>query len=185
MSNYKVEHTYIKMLQHILRTRPDIDKVRTIYYEHELKTINKNVDGSIASDFRFITPNGDTTSLLQFPSDYTLLLLHNPNCHTCREVRRRLSEDEILNKAIETGHLNVLTIYMENEQNVWNNYLKTEAHPKYKHGWNFDLKIENEDIYETRTIPYMFLLDKDKRVIRKNILYNEIDMYIQNIGIVR
>ena len=30
----------------------------------------------------------------------------------------------------------------------------------------------------------MFLLDKDKRVIRKNILVNEIEDYIRKLGLV-
>lgn len=185
MSNYKVEHTYIKMLQHILRTRPDVDKVRINFYEHELKAINKNLEGSVATNFRFVTSKGDTMSLLDFQSEYTLLLLHNPSCHTCREVRNKLAQDQLLNDAIATGRLNVLTMYVENDKRLWDNFLRVEAAAHYKHGWNFDQTIENEDLYETRTIPYMFLLDKDKQVIRKNLLVDEVDMYIKFLGIVK
>ncbi|MCR4736530.1 MAG: DUF5106 domain-containing protein, partial [Bacteroidales bacterium] len=79
MSDYKVEHTYIKMLQHILRTRPDLEPVRKTFYEHELKTINKNVDGTQAANFRYLTPQGDTTTLYETQSEYMLLFLHNPS----------------------------------------------------------------------------------------------------------
>ncbi len=178
MSNYKVEHTYIKMLQEIL-THKDIEEVRRIFYEHELATINKNLDGSIAPDFNFIDEKGDTTSLHKFQSNFTLLLLHNPSCSTCREVRHRISQYKVLNDAIESGKFNVLTIYLENDTNLWEQYLRSEAAKNYHHGWNFDQSIEEKSLYETRTIPYMFLLDKDKRIIRKNILYNELEDYIK------
>lgn len=182
MSNYKVEHTYIKMLQYILAT-PNLEKVRRTFYEYELSTINKNLNGSIATDFRFINEKGDTSNLHSVQSEYILLFLHNPNCHTCREVRNRIANYEHLNQAIASGRLNVLTVYMEKDAKVWKHYLETEANPSYMHAWNFDTSIEDNALYETRTIPYMFLLDKDKRVIKKNILINEIEDYIQYLKI--
>ena len=72
---------------------------------------------------------------------------------------------------------------MEKDEKVWKHYLENEANPSYMHAWNFDTSIEDNKLYETRTIPYMFLLDKDKRVIKKNILYNEIEDYIQYLKI--
>lgn len=177
-SNYKVEHTYIKMLQYIL-TYPNVPKVRRLFYERELEIINKNLDGDIAPNFNLVLSTGDTTTLHDIKSEYILLFLHNPTCTTCREVRRRISNYDLLNQSIASGRLNVLTVYMEKDANVWNNYVKTEAAPNYMHGWNYDTVIEDKELYETRTIPYMFLLDKDKRIIRKNILYNEIETYIQ------
>lgn len=182
MSNYKVEHTYIKMLKYILATS-DLEEVRRTYYEYELSTINKNLDGSIATDFRFVDSNGDTSNLHSVQSEYILLFLHNPTCTTCREVRHRIANYEWLNKAIASGKLKVLTVYMEKDANIWKHYLESEANPSYMHAWNFDHSIEENALYETRTIPYMFLLDKNKRVIRKNILYNEIEDYIQYLKI--
>lgn len=177
-SNYKVEHTYIKMLQYIL-TYPNVPKVRRLFYERELEIINKNLDGDIAPNFNLILSSGDTTTLHDIQSDYILLFLHNPTCSTCREVRRRIANYDLLNQAIQNGRLKVLTVYMEKDAHVWNNYIKTEASPNYLHGWNYDTVIEDKELYETRTIPYMFLLDKDKRIVKKNILYNEIETYIQ------
>lgn len=179
MSNYKVEHTYIKMLQYVLSTK-DLAEYRRVFYEHELATINKNLRGSIVPDFRIVTDKGDTTTLYQVQAEYMLLFLHNPSCSTCRKVRSIITKDEVLNKAINSGRLKVLTVYLENDEQLWDTYLRTEAFPQYIHGWNFDQAIEKEALYETRTIPYMFFLDKDKRVIQKNILYDEIDNYIYN-----
>ena len=99
------------------------------------------------------------------------------------QVRARIANYPALNNAIDNGNLKVLTVYFENDKDVWANYLKNDANPHYLHGWNFDQTIENENLYDTRTIPYMFLLDKDKRVIKKDILVNEIEDYIQQLGI--
>lgn len=178
MSDYKVEHTYIKMLQEIL-THPNIEKKRRVYYEHELQTINKNLDGTIAPDFQFINEKGDTTHLHAFASEYTLLYLHNPTCNTCRKVRSILAQNQNLQNALTQGRLKLLTIYVEHDAHIWEHFIQHEAEKNYFHGWNFDNTIENQSLYETRTIPYMFLLDKDKRIIRKNIQHFEIDNYLR------
>ncbi len=177
MSNYKTEHTYIKMLQYILGT-DDLEDYRRVFYEKELATINKNLAGNIAPDFRIVTDKGDTTSLHAIQSEYLLLFLHNPNCHTCHAVRTRIASYPNLNNAIANGRLNVLTVYLEDDNSLWNSYLKSEANTHYLHSWNFDQTILNNELYETRTLPYMFLLDKDKRIIKKNILVNEIEDYV-------
>lgn len=181
ISPYKVEHTYIRMLQNIL-TYPKLDENRERRYKRELKTINKNLEGDIVPNFRIVMANGDTTSLYDIQSEYMLLYLQHPTCPTCREVRGKMANYPALNSAIAKKNLVVLTVYFEDDNQVWQNYLKSpEANPNYLHGWNFDQTIEDNELYDTRTIPYMFLLDKDKKVIRKDLLYNEIEDYIKRL----
>jgi len=89
-----------------------------------------------------------------------------------------------LNQAIESGRLKVVMVYFEDDPKVWSNYVNSsEANPKYVQGWNFDQSIADKDLFDTRTIPFMFLLDKDKKVIKKDLLYNEIEPYIEYLRI--
>lgn len=181
ISPYKVEHTYIKMLQNIL-TYPKLDENRQRRCSRELGIINKNLEGDQVPNFRIVMGNGDTTSLYDIQCDYMLLYLQHPTCPTCREVRGKMANYPALNSAIAKKNLTVLTVYFEDDAQVWANYLKSsEANPSYLHGWNFDQSIEDNQLYDTRTIPYMFLLDKDKKVIRKDLLYNEIEDYIKQL----
>lgn len=181
ISPYKVEHTYIKMLQNIL-TYPNLGENRQRRCSRELGIINKNLEGDLVPDFRIVMGNGDTTSLYDIQCDYMLLYLQHPTCPTCREVRGKMANYPALNSAIAKKNISVLTVYFEDDAEVWANYLKSpEANPNYLHGWNFDQTIEDNQLYDTRTIPYMFLLDKDKKVIRKDILYNEIEDYVKRL----
>ena len=183
ISPYKVEHTYIKMLQNIL-SYPKLDENRARRYNRELKTINKNLEGDLVPNFRIVMANGDTTSLYDIQSNFLLLYLQHPTCPTCREVRGKMANFPALNTAIAKGNLKVLTVYFEDDEQVWKNYLKSpEANPSYLHGWNFDQTIEDKELYDTRTIPFMFLLDKDKKVIRKDLLYNEIEDHVKKLGL--
>lgn len=182
-SPYKVEHTYINMLQYML-DYPNLDENRKRRYERELKNINKNLAGDTVPDFRMVTASGDTLSLYDIQSEYMILYLQHPTCPTCREVRGRMARFPALNSAIDKGNLKVLTVYFEDDPKVWAQYVRSpEANARYMHGWNFDQTIEDKMLYDTRTIPYMFLLDKDKRVVKKDLLVNEIEDFIQRLGL--
>ena len=87
------------------------------------------------------------------------------------------------NRAIQSGKLKVVTIYFEQDEDLWQRYLKNKANPKYMHGWEFENRIEKEQLYDIRIIPFMFLLDKDKKVIKKDIYYNEISEYLKRYNI--
>ena len=172
ISPYKVEHTYIAMLKDAL-AYPKLDENRKRRYTRELGFIDKNHAGDTVPDFRLVLANGDTTTFYAIESEYTLLYLQHPTCPTCHQVRNRMKGFDKLNRAIESGKLKVVMVYFEDDPKVWDNYIhSSEANPKYLQGWNFDQTIDDKDLFDTRTIPYMFLLDKDKVVIKKDLLVN-------------
>lgn len=179
-SPYRVEGLYIIMLKDAI-AYDKTDKVRKTRYEAELKHLDKNLNGSILPNFNLLMANGDTTTLYDVKSPYILLYFQHPECPTCRQVRGILKNNSILNKAIDEGKIVVLTVYFEKDKKVFDNYLKNEANPRWLNSWNYDNQIEKEELYYLVTIPYMFLIDKDKRVIKKDILYNEIEDYVKNL----
>lgn len=183
ISPYKVEHTYIAMLKDALQY-PKLDENRERRYKRELGYIDKNHAGDTIPNFSMVLANGDTTSMYDIQSEYTLLYLQHPTCPTCHQVRNRMKDFDKLNKAIASGKLKVVMVYFEDDPKVWSNYIKSkEANPNYLQGWNYDQSIEDKDLFDTRTIPYMFLLDKDKVVIKKDLLVNEIEPYMDYLKI--
>ena len=179
-SVYRVEDLYIIMLKDAL-AYDKTDKVRKTRYEAELKHLDKNLNGSVLPNFNLLMSNGDTTTLYDIKSPYILLYFQHPECPTCRQVRGVLKDYPMLNKAIDEGKIVVLTVYFEKDKKVFDNYLKTEANPRWLNSWNYDNEIEKQELFYLVTIPYMFLIDKDKRVIKKDILYNEIEDYVRSL----
>lgn len=183
ISPYKVEHTYIAMLKDALQY-PKLSEDRKRRYTRELGFIDKNHEGDTVPNFNIVLANGDTTSFYDVKSEYTLLYLQHPTCPTCHQVRNIMKGLDKLNRAIESGRLKVVMVYFEDDPQVWSNYVQSsEANPKYVQGWNFDQTIDDNNLFDTRTIPYMFLLDQDKRVIKKDLLYNDIEPYIERLRI--
>ena len=184
ISPYKVEHTYIAMLKDAV-TYSELDENRLRRYKRELGFIDKNLAGDTIPNFTMVMANGDTMSMYDIQSEYTILYLQHPTCPTCHQVRKRMKDFEKLNRAIESGKMKVVMVYFEDDPQVWSNYISNtrEANPKYLHGWNFDQSIADNDLFDTRTIPYMFLLDKDKKVVKKDLLVNEIEPWIEYLKI--
>lgn len=179
-SPYRVEGIYIEMLKDAI-AYDKTSKVKKVRYEAELKHLDKNLDGSVLPNFNIVLGNGDTTTLYDVKAPYMLLYFQHPECPTCREARTRMKDYPMLNKAIDEGKIVVLTVYFENDKKIFDNYMRTEANPKWIHSWNYDQQIQNEELFYLITIPYMFLVDKDKRVIKKDILINEVEDYIKRL----
>jgi len=182
-SPYRIERIYIAMLKDMLSTK-GISDLNKRHYTYELKAIDKNNEGERANNFRIVTSSGDTTTLYDIQSEYLLLYLQHPTCPTCQRVRKMMADFPFLNKAIASGRLKVLTVYFEDENEVWNNYIHSpEANPNYMHGWNFDQSITDKALYDTRAIPYMFILDKDKKILKKNVMENDLEDQIKQLHI--
>jgi len=177
-SPYRDEPLYIAMLQDILNT-PDIDDARRLRYEYELNLITKNLPGEQAIDFNILLDNGDTTHLYAIEAEYLLLYFQNPDCPTCSEFREKMKNMEVLYYAIASGKLKILTIYFEQNETLWRNFLKNKAFANWKHGWNYDLQISEKHLYDVRMIPTIMILDKNKKVIKKDIFPNELEEWIK------
>ena len=180
-SPYRDEYLYIEMLKNALQY-PELSMERKTRYEYELQIIDKNREGSVVPDFALIMSNGDTTNLYELEAPYLLLYFQNPDCPSCIELRQKMESMDHFKKAIADQKLKVVTVYFEADEKIWKRYLQSAANPAYMHGWNYDLAIEKNKMFDTRTIPTLYLLDKDKKVIKKDLLKNEIEIYMQMIN---
>jgi thioredoxin-related protein len=177
-SPYRDESLYIAMLKEILNT-PDVEETRTLRYEYELKLITKNLAGEKANNFNIVFANGDSTTMYDIEAELLMLYFQNPDCPTCGDIREKMKNMEIVNQAIAAGKLKIVTIYFEQKEDLWRNYLNTRALKNWQHGWNYDLEISEKHLYDIRSIPMIMFLDKNKKVIKKDILWNDIEEWLK------
>jgi hypothetical protein len=177
-SPYRDESLYIAMLKEILNT-PDVEETRTLRYEYELKIIDKNHAGAQAPDFNILFANGDTTTMYNIDAELLMLYFQNPDCPTCGDIREKMKNMDIVNQAIAAGKLKIVTVYFEPNEKLWRNYLNTRALKNWEHGWNYDFAIPEKHLYDTRTIPMVMFLDKNKKIIKKDILWNDIEEWLK------
>ena len=181
-SPYFTEEIYITMLRNAL-SYEKIEKKRVNYYQQLLDLHSKNLPGTKIPDFQVLWSDSSKSSIYDIESEYILLYFQNPDCPTCTEVRGKLAVNEDVNRAIESGKLKVVTIYFEDDRALWDRYLRNNANPKYLHGWDYKNEINSKNLFDLRIIPYMFLLDKDKVVLKKDMMYNEVSDILRHYKI--
>ena len=179
-SPYRNELLYIAMLKDVLDFT-DLEEVRRLRYEYELNLISKNQPGDQAIDFNILLADGDSTNLYAIEADILIIYFQNPDCPTCGEFREKMKNMEVLYYAISSGKIKVLTIYFEKNEDLWRNYLKAGAYKSWMHGWNYDLEISEKHLYDVRIIPTIMVLDKDKKVIEKDLFPNELEEWLKGL----
>ena len=131
-----------------------------------LEGAKKNMIGTVAADFDYITPTDKKACHLKdLQADYILVYFNNPDCESCEKVKERLAENELINQMVNNNKLIVLAIYPYDNQKLW----KKAKYPKMMiNGWNKSQQIENYELYDLPTLPCFYLMDRDFKVLIKN-----------------
>lgn len=131
-----------------------------------LEGAKKNMIGTVAADFDYVTPNDKTVHRLsELNADYILVYFNNPDCESCERVKERLATNETINRMVKDKQLVVLGIYPYNDGKLWK---KTKYPSMMINGWNQSGQIEYAELYDLPTLPCFYLLDKSHTVLMKN-----------------
>jgi len=139
-----------------------------------------NCIGTPAADFSFSDKKGKMFTLYGIKAEYTILFFSNPGCNACKEIIESLNSSMKVNHYLETGDLAVLNIYIDEDLSSWYEYM-----PIYPESWHngFDpnLVIREDKLYDVRAIPSLYLLDSEKRVILKDAPPERLYAYLEQI----
>lgn len=150
-----------------LASSPYLDEATKGKYAFIARTCALNGVGTKAADFVFSDKNGRQRRLYDIKSEYTLLFFSNPGCESCMEIINVLSNDENINSMVSAGRLAVVNIYIDEDIQAWMDYMP--IYPKsWYNGFDPDLVIRTDLIYNVRAIPSLYLLDSDKTVLIKD-----------------
>ena len=142
-------------------------------YAYQARMTALNREGTVAADFRFADKNGRIHSLHGINAPMTLLFFSNPGCDACMEIIKVLSGHEGIASMIADGRLAVLNIYIDEDIQAWREYMPIYPEQWYN-GFDPDMVIRGETLYNVRAIPSLYLLDHEKRVILKDAPENRV-----------
>ena len=150
----------------------DVEKGK---YAREARLCSLNRKGTKAADFRFADRRGRIRNLYDIKADLTLVFFSNPGCNACMEIINVLKEQPVISSLIKSGRMAVLNIYIDEDIQAWRSYMSVYPEQWYN-GFDPDLVVRNDELYNIRAIPSLYLLDKEKNVLMKdvpeNILFN-------------
>lgn len=123
--------------------------------------------GTKAADFRFADKRGHIFTLYGIKAELTLLFFSNPGCTACKDIIDVLNNDPVISGLIADGTMKVLNIYIDEDLEAWRSYMPIYPETWYN-GFDPDLVIRGETLYNVRAIPSLYLMDRDKKVIMKD-----------------
>lgn len=134
--------------------------------EYRLEMARKNRLGTRAADFSYVDRNGRTHTLHSTAAPGELLLIfYSPDCESCKETLSKMKVDNEVMRRVASGSLTVLLIDAEDDYDKWSESVDSLP-DTWIVGHDISDIIEN-DLYDIPATPTVYLLDRNKRVIKR------------------
>mgnify|MGYP001024831273 CR=1 FL=1 len=140
--------------------------------------LENNLIGMQARNLRMETFDGQPYYLCQPATPYTILLFYEPNCSHCQEFVPKLY-DEIYLPFHDKG-LEIVAAYTMNNRKEWSDFMEKHHLNEWVNVWDPYHLSRFKIIYDTRTTPSIYLLDKDKKIIAKKFSIEFLKKYLGN-----
>ena len=165
-SPFRNDELLIPTLECIIAS-PLLDEAEKIRPQAQLDMAQKNRIGQKANDFRYTLHNGRTGRMYSIEADYLLIFINNPDCPACKEIREQICASPMLSEMIERGVMKVLAIYPDEDITAWLNY-RHNIPASWINSYDKQLRMRDEELYDLKAIPSLYLLDAEKRVMLKD-----------------
>nr|WP_052662249.1 DUF5106 domain-containing protein [Bacteroides acidifaciens] len=157
----------------------EVEKLRP---EYRMRMLRKNRKGSKAADFSYTLEGGERGTLNGIKSDFTLLLLYDPECENCRRAINEMVQSPVirdlttLTDVVVRVPAKVLTICVEHDMESWKAHLAALP-DHWLNGFDSGHQIRDRQLYDLRSFPSLYLLDSDKRVLLKDVNVQDVIGY--------
>ena len=176
-SHMRDESLYIYVLEAVLEA-PVLDEVSKIRPAHLLELALKNRVGEPATDFTYTLADGKKGTLYHTKADYLLLFFYNPDCHACKEITDQLTASPLVTEWIRNNKLKILAVYPDEDLEAWKNHISYMS-ASWINSYDSAVSLKNDEIYDLKAIPTLYLLDKDKKVVLKDVTFNQVENYLK------
>lgn len=129
----------------------------------------QNNTGKPANDFSYVSATGKKMRMYGVRASHVLLFFYNPECEACKQYKKALANSIVINSAIKSGKLKILAMYIDKDIALWKRHLP-EMPSNWLHGRDTNEYLFKNNIYDLHAIPTIYLLDKNKKVILKDVL---------------
>jgi hypothetical protein len=138
----------------------------------------KNRVGRAATDFVFVQRNGKRMSLKEVKADYVLLYLNDPECSACKQIKEALENSEIICRWKNSGRMKVVSVCIEGKTTGWQNIPAPEG---WVDGCDVDRRLLEDDLYDLRNLPAIYLLDANKKIMLKNATVQRLEQVLEQV----
>ena len=171
------EEMFIRLCKSV-ESVPQVEEVLKQRASFARRLAEKNRVGQSAIDFIYTLASGKQGRMYGLKADYTLLFFYNPDCHTCMEIKNAMKQSSRLKEWVSSGKMKVLTLYPDEDMALWRSHLN-ELSNEWVNGYDKGQVLTHELLYDLSAIPSFYLLDKDKKVLLKDVDWNQVMQFFE------
>ena len=165
-SPFRDDRLYLPVLEAVSSSPLVDDEIRDGAARKALM-VSRNLPGTQAEDFTYLTVQNRPGSLYGIKAPYTLVFFNNPGCSMCREIREAMDGSALIMEKVRSGQLAVLALYPDEDTDLWLSY-RDEIPSEWINARDPGCIIKESGLYDLKAIPSLYLLDSDKKVLLKD-----------------
>ncbi|MFT6814547.1 MAG: thiol-disulfide isomerase/thioredoxin [Sphingobacteriales bacterium] len=156
-----------------------LDDTQLIRLNSIAKAKKPTLIGATAPDVTLKDTAGNYRRLHSVNADYTAVYFWDPDCGHCKKATPKMLA--LFNKMDSLGvSFQVYGVYTENEIPKWKEYI-IENNLRWINVEDIDYKTGVKFIYDIKSTPAIFLLDKDKKVIAKQLGAEQLEDFMERL----
>jgi hypothetical protein len=141
-----------------------------------------NLIGDKAAPLDLQDTMGKAVNLYNIEADYTVICFWDATCGHCKEVVPKL--DSIFTAKWSKQNVKLLGVMTDGGLDNWKKYIVENKFTSWIHAYQTEAvrkaesnagKANFRQLYDIQTTPKLFLLDKEKRIIAKQLTYDQMD----------
>ena len=169
------EELYLLLVDEMLK-QSSLSLVQRERLRYQRRWILKNRVNQPVTDFSFMQRNGKRMNLKEVKAEYILLYLNDPECSACQQTKEALLQSDILARWKDSGRMKFLSVCTEGNTEGWKNIPAPQG---WIDGCDDQKRLLEEDLYDLRNLPAIYLLDAEKRVLLKNATVSRLEEYME------
>ncbi len=147
----------------------------------EVAIRKNNLVGLKAPELLLEDMNGGYHSLKQSLTPYTVVVFWEPGCGHCQVEIPQLYQDVFLK--ISPSKLTVYAVYTMTQKAEWGSFIDEHELHDWINVWDPNQSSNFRLLYGVRTTPSIFLLDKDQKIIAKNMDVKNLVRILDSLGV--
>jgi thiol-disulfide isomerase/thioredoxin len=175
-----LEVLYVEIGREYIAGRPDMWDdtmyVKKVSLLVQLSALN--LVGTKTTDLKLNDLAGNSLSLYDVQAAYTVLYFYNPECGSCAKITPEVHKmyQNYKNKGVQ-----VFAVYIDRDQDVWRKYVVGNQYLDWINVWDADETAGVYNKYDLHAIPMIYLLDKDKVILKKDITEGQLDLWLDQL----
>ena len=178
-STFRNEEYYIPLLEHMVASN-SLDEQRKVRPKTILPLLDRNRPGTQATNIHFTRVSGAKDELTNVKSDYILVVFYDFDCEDCNVLKKIIEESAVIKEMQKQRKLAILAIYPGANMEGWKRS-SPQIPASWINGYDHNEEIGKESTYLLRSIPTLFLLNREYMVIMKEPPFEYVEYYFNNI----